>query len=69
MWLTMLLAFTPNASAEPVLAITGSCPGSATAAVAAITPGGRYALIKGDGSGTDVVPAGACAGLETGLTC
>jgi len=68
MWLATFLFISSNASAEPVLAITGSCPGSATAAVAAITPGGRYAIVKGDGMGSDLVPAGVCAGLETGLS-
>ena len=68
MWLSTLLFVAFSASAEPVLAISGSCPGSATVAVAAMTPGGNFAIVKGDGLGSDVIPAGSCAGVETGLT-
>ena len=68
MWLSTLLFVAFSASAEPVLAISGSCPGSATVAVAAMTPGGNFAIVKGDGLGSDAIPAGSCAGVETGLT-
>lgn len=68
MLFTAVLLAASTASAEPVLSISGSCPGSGTVAVASLTPGGRYAIVKGDGTGTDLVPAGSCIGLETGLS-
>jgi hypothetical protein len=51
----------------PALAIGGSCPGPMTVDVTGITPGGQVGVISSTALGSDVVPAGLCAGTATGL--
>jgi len=61
------LALAPAASAQHV-GTMGDCPGPVLIDVADITPGGDYTLFSGNGAGTDVLPAGPCAGTATGLS-
>lgn len=49
------------------VAVSGSCPGGATVDITGITRGGTVAILKGSGPGSDVMPAGPCAGGRTGL--
>jgi hypothetical protein len=51
----------------PELAVSGTCPGPVDIDVSNLTPGGRVALLKGTGLGSNVIPAGPCAGEVSDL--
>lgn len=63
----MWLSFAQLALATPVLTVTGDCPGPATIDMTEISAFGTAALLVGSGPGSEVVPAGPCAGIPTGL--
>ena len=67
MTFTLLILSSLLAHAAPTLSISGSCPGSATVLVAGLTEGGAFAILKGSGTGSTPIPAGACEGTLTGL--
>ena len=52
----------------PTLDISGACPGVLSIVGSGFTPGGSVAVLKGSGLGSDVMPAGPCAGDRTSLS-
>ncbi len=52
-------------SEDPILTITGSCPGEITIGVSGAVGGAR--LYASEAVGSSVVVAGACTGTELGL--
>lgn len=53
---------------EFTIALSGSCPGSATLTATGATPGGRIALLRAFAPGSQVIPSGyPCAGTTLGL--
>ncbi|MFT4626970.1 MAG: hypothetical protein ACI8PZ_005651 [Myxococcota bacterium] len=48
-------------------AVSGTCPGPVDIDISSATPSGSVALLYGLGPGSDVVPAGPCAGTVSGL--
>jgi hypothetical protein len=52
---------------SPILDVAGTCPGPANLFFERFTPGGTIALLKGTSAGTDLIPAGPCAGDPSGL--
>ncbi|MFT4627275.1 MAG: hypothetical protein ACI8PZ_005957 [Myxococcota bacterium] len=56
------------AHAVPALDVSGSCPGEVTIEMSGLTPGGNATLLFGPAAGADAIPAGACRGVETGLS-
>jgi hypothetical protein len=49
------------------LTVDGACGGDAAISVEGLTPGGGIVLLGANGSGTAIVPVGACAGKATDL--
>jgi hypothetical protein len=49
------------------LATAGKCPGPVTVRADGLTPGASVGIFRGSGIGTDVIPAGPCAGTATAL--
>jgi hypothetical protein len=68
MSLALLLAMTFAAHADPILSVSGECPGVVDLDISGLTPGGSYVLLHGIGAGSDVLPVGPCAGTSTGLS-
>ena len=68
-WNTIRGAFTPGpcAAGLPIVAPSGSCPGTITLDLSCAAPDGTVALLLGTGPGSNVLPAGPCAGTEIGL--
>lgn len=52
----------------PSLSTAGDCPGPIAVSASGLTPGGMAAVLKGSGPGSDVMPAGPCAGDASGLS-
>lgn len=50
------------------LTVTGSCPGTMTLTATGLTPFGTWHVITSNGIGDKVLSAGACPGLNTGLS-
>ena len=63
----MFLWFAHVAMADPVLTVTGDCPGAVTIDMTEISPFGRAAVFVGSGPGSDLVPGGPCVGVASGL--
>ncbi|MFT4624828.1 MAG: hypothetical protein ACI8PZ_003491 [Myxococcota bacterium] len=66
-FLALLLPTTALAGG-PVLSISGACPGPMAVSASGFTPGARVAVLNGRGLGSDVMPAGPCAGGGTDLS-
>ncbi|MFT4621729.1 MAG: hypothetical protein ACI8PZ_000381 [Myxococcota bacterium] len=62
------LSLPAAALAAPTLTLSGACPGVIDIDIAGLTPGGEMTLLFSGGEGADVLPAGACSGLATGLS-
>jgi hypothetical protein len=54
-------------SAEPVLTLSGSCPGRVTANVTGLTPGASVQIWNGKGAGSTTINSGSCAGTVLDL--
>lgn len=65
---TALVFAASIADAAPVLDIVGQCPLDTSITITGATPFGTIQLFRGEGSGTKVIPAGACVGVTTGLS-
>ncbi|MFT4625814.1 MAG: hypothetical protein ACI8PZ_004485 [Myxococcota bacterium] len=67
MALVLALGTVGTAHAQ-TLDISGPCPGVVNVEVTGLTPGAEAAILLGRaGEGSDLVPAGPCVGVETGL--
>lgn len=59
----------PGSGIQPVITITGSCPGNVTVNVTNATPNRQVALLFGlNMGGTVIPPSFACAGTQLGIT-
>ena len=52
---------------DPILFVSGTCPGELTVTVADATPGSTVQLVSSTRRGRAAVPSGGCAGTRTGL--
>ena len=52
----------------PMLDISGACPGVLDVQIMGVSPGATIGVLRGAGPGSDVIPAGPCAGLRCGLS-
>ena len=52
---------------DPILFVSGTCPGELTVTVADATPGSTVQLVSSTRRGRATVPSGGCAGTRTGL--
>jgi len=50
------------------LVASGSCPGEVTLDASGATGNSQLAILRGTGAGSDVIPAGPCAGTMSGLS-
>ncbi|MFT4622666.1 MAG: hypothetical protein ACI8PZ_001322, partial [Myxococcota bacterium] len=67
--LSLVLLLPAVSLAAPTLGLSGSCPGPMDIDLSGFTPDARIGfLLSRIGPGSDVIPAGPCAGVETGLT-
>lgn len=66
--ITSLVFAASLADAAPFLDISGQCPDDTTITITGATPFGTIQLFRGEGSGAKAIPAGACAGVVTGLS-
>jgi hypothetical protein len=64
--LTLALAVAPAALAQS-LTLSGACPGPVDITVTGVTPGASVIIVAGSGVGSTPIPAGGCAGVDTGL--
>lgn len=49
------------------MAVEGTCPGSIKLTASGLKANAKVSLFRGEGIGTDALPAGACSGKKTGL--
>jgi hypothetical protein len=67
--LSLALLLPAVSFAAPTLGLSGSCPGPMDIDLSGFTPDGRIGfLLSRVGPGSDVIPSGPCAGVETGLS-
>ena len=55
------------ALADPLLDVSGACPGPVDITVDDLTPGGRFVVLQGLGLDDDTLAFTRCAGIRTGL--
>ena len=67
--LALALALPATALAGgPLVTVDGSCPGPVVFDMIGLTPGGLVAVVAGPDDGSAPIPAGPCAGVDTGLS-
>ncbi|MFT4622387.1 MAG: hypothetical protein ACI8PZ_001043 [Myxococcota bacterium] len=67
MFLIILASSLSALAGGPMLTTSGACPGAVDVTIAGLTPSGSAAILRGTRGGSDIIPAGPCAGMESGL--